>query len=84
LGIVNYLEEELLTLKVKLNGNFPAKARSEDKNLQEILEFREVSPGKTKIISSMVGWGEGSDWDFTYNFFVKGNEWTYNEILKLF
>ena len=30
----------------------------------------------------MIGWGNGSDWDKTYNFFVKGNEWTYQELLK--
>lgn len=32
----------------------------------------------------MVGWGQGSQWDKTYDFFLKGNEWTYKEILKLF
>lgn len=84
LGIINYLENELLVLKVKLNNNFPAKARNEDGNLQEILQFKEVSPGKTKIISSMVGWGTGTEWDRTYDFFEKGNDWTFKEILKLF
>ena len=28
--------------------------------------------------------GTGSDWDKTYNFFVKGNIWTYEQILKLY
>jgi hypothetical protein len=30
----------------------------------------------------MTGWGEGADWDKTYNFFARGNEWTYKELLK--
>jgi hypothetical protein len=32
----------------------------------------------------MVGFGQGSHWDKTYDFFLKGNERTYKEILKLF
>ncbi len=30
----------------------------------------------------MIGWGVGDDWDKAYNFFAKGNEWTYQELLK--
>jgi hypothetical protein len=32
----------------------------------------------------MVGWGQGEEWDKAYGFFVKGNEWSYQELLKLF
>jgi uncharacterized protein YndB with AHSA1/START domain len=84
LDIINYIEYEMLTLKVNLNNNFPPEAKREDKNLQEILQFVKVDDNKTKIISSMVGWGQGSHWDKTYSFFEKGNDWTYKEILKLF
>ena len=84
LDIINYIEYEMLTLKVNLNNSFPPEAKREDKNLQEILQFVKVDGKKTKIVSSMVGWGQGSYWDKTYSFFEKGNEWTYKEILKLF
>ena len=84
LGIINYLENELITLKVNLNDNFPASVQKEDENLQELIQFVEIEKGKTKIISSMIGWGKGSDWDKTYDFFVKGNIWTYEELGKLF
>ncbi|MDB5200984.1 MAG: hypothetical protein JWQ27_393 [Ferruginibacter sp.] len=83
LGIISYLENELLILKVKLNNNFSKKVRDEDENLQEIIQFVSTGPGKTKIISSMIGWGQGKDWEKTYNFFLKGNEWTYKELLKI-
>ena len=83
LGIISYLENELLILKVELNNNFSKKVQAEDDNLQEIIQFVTVAPGKTKIISSMTGWGQGQDWEKTYDFFVKGNEWTYQELLKL-
>lgn len=84
LDIINYLENEMLTLKVNLNSNFPKEAEIEDKNLQEIIQLVDIGKRKTKIISSMVGWGQGSHWDKTYAFFEKGNEWTYKEFLKLF
>ena len=82
--IINYIEYELLALKVNLNSNFTKKARAEDKNLQEIIQFTQIDNTHTKVVSSMVGWGTGPDWDKTYNFFVKGNDWTYLELMKLF
>jgi hypothetical protein len=30
----------------------------------------------------MIGWGTGTDWDKANDFFVKGNEWTYKELLN--
>lgn len=82
--ITNYLEEELLTLKVKLNKNFPEIAQQEDQNLQELIQFIDAGNGRTKITASMIGWGNGPEWDETYKKFVAGNEWTYKEFMKLF
>lgn len=84
LGIINYLENELLTLKVNLNNSFSPKVKAEDGNLQEIIQFLYISPKETKVISSMVGWGKGVDWEKTYGFFERGNIWTYEEMLKLY
>lgn len=84
LPIINYLEGDMITLRVKLTESFPKQVRQEDENLQEIIQFVELGKGKTKIISSMIGWGRGAEWDKTYDFFAKGNEWTYKELTKLF
>ena len=84
LNIINYIEQELLTLKVELNDQFSKKTQNEDENLQEIIQFEYVSPNETKIISSMIGWGQGEEWVKTYDFFVKGNIWTYEELRKLY
>ena len=82
LPITTFIDNELLVLKVILNDHFPTSVRNEDKNLQEIIQFKKIDNNHTKIISSMIGWGTGNDWDKAYNFFVKGNEWTYKELLK--
>ncbi|HXP62444.1 MAG TPA: SRPBCC domain-containing protein [Dongiaceae bacterium] len=84
LGIVNYLEGELITYKVHLTSSFSPKARAEDQNLQEIIQIVPWTNGTTKVISSMVGWGTGKDWDEAYNFFAKGNAWSYKQLVKCF
>ena len=84
LPIINYIERELFTLKVELNNNFSKQAQEEDQNLQEIIQFIPVGPKKTKLISSMIGWGQGEHWTKAYNFFVRGNIYTYEELAKLF
>ena len=75
--------DEITVLKVDLNDNFSKKLQEEDQNLQEVIQFVSAGTGKTKIISSMIGWGPGKDWEKTYDFFLKGNEWTYKELLKV-
>ena len=82
LPIKTFIDHELIVLKVILNDHFSKSVREEDGNLQEIIQFKKIDNKHTKIISSMIGWGTGNDWDKTYNFFVKGNEWTYQELLK--
>ena len=82
LPIINYVEKQLITLKVNLNEKFPKNTRDEDHNLQEIVQIVDLGDGKTKVVSSMVGWGTGKDWDHTYEFFARGNEWTYRQLAK--
>ena len=82
LPIINYIEKQLITLKVNLNDKFPKSTRDEDHNLQEIVQIVDLGGGNTKVVSSMVGWGSGKDWDQTYDFFARGNEWTYRQLAK--
>jgi uncharacterized protein YndB with AHSA1/START domain len=83
LSIINYLEGELMTYKVELKNNvFPKKVQDEDQNLQEIIQIFDLGGGKTRLVSSMIGWGAGKEWDDAYAFFAKGNKWTYEELIK--
>jgi len=84
LGIINYIPEEMLIYQITLNDVFPEKCRKEDKNLQEIIQLKPLSKNKTKVSSTMVGWGQGKEWDETYTFFEKGNKWSYQQLVKRF
>lgn len=84
LPIINFLEKEMLTLKVQLNEHFLESVRAEDENLQEIIQFKKIDATHTKIISSMVGFGQSVAWDKTYIYFEKGNEWTFKQLLNNF
>ena len=81
LPITSFIDKEILVLKVILNDNFVKSVRESDKDLQEVIQFIKVDNKHTKIVSSMIGWGTGTDWDKAYDFFAKGNEWTYKELL---
>jgi uncharacterized protein YndB with AHSA1/START domain len=82
LPVLSFVENELIVFKVNLNGNFPESARKSDENLQEVIQFKKINNKHTRIISSMIGWGKGADWDKTFEYFARGNEWTYKELLK--
>jgi Activator of Hsp90 ATPase homolog 1-like protein len=80
--IINFLTNEMLTLKINLNNNFPRSVIDADGNLQHIIQLFKIDSKHTKIVSSMVGFGEGPDWDKTYDFFLKGNDWTFKELVS--
>jgi uncharacterized protein YndB with AHSA1/START domain len=84
LGIVNYLEGELIVLKVKLNANFSEKAQREDEGLQEIIQLVDLGAGRTRIRASMMGWGAGPEWEKVYRFFEAGNTWTFKVMAENF
>ncbi len=84
LGVPAYVPNELLIYKVKLNEAFTAKIRSEDKNLQEIIQFHKVGANKSRITATMTGWGKGDAWDKIYTFFEKNNKCAYDVLIKYF
>jgi uncharacterized protein YndB with AHSA1/START domain len=84
LKAITYLENESLTLKVDLSNDFSKTVQQQADDLMETVQFIDTGDGKTKIVSSMTGWGIGEEWDKVYNFFVTGNEWKYNKFLGNF
>jgi uncharacterized protein YndB with AHSA1/START domain len=82
LKILNYVENEVMTFGVALNDHFSKKLQAEDDNLQEIIQLQRLPDGGTRIVSNMVGWGAGEDWDKAFKFFGKGNEYAYQVLAK--
>jgi hypothetical protein len=82
LGILNYVDNEIMTYKVRLNDAFSADLRAHDGNLQEIIQLERRPDGGTHLVSSMVGWGAGEEWDKAVAFFAKGNEWSYRRLAE--
>jgi hypothetical protein len=49
-------------------------------SVEEIIQLQRLHNGGTRMVSSMVGWGTGDDWDKAVAFFAIGNEWTYRNL----
>ncbi len=82
LPILNVVEGEVLTLQVRLNEAFFASLRAEDGRLQEVIQLQPLPDGGTRVVSSMVGWGRGAEWDEAIEFFAKGNAWSYRKLAQ--
>jgi uncharacterized protein YndB with AHSA1/START domain len=81
---VNYVPLKLLTLQAELGDPFPEEIRQAQQRLYNILEFEEVDPERTRIVSWGVGYGKGGSWDEFMSFFIEGNEWSFSMLLKRF
>lgn len=82
--VLSVIPGELAVYKVNLTDQFPAKARMEDARLQHVLRLEPAEGGKTRVISTMVGWGSGKEWEEVYDFFAKGNDWSLNQLAAAF
>ncbi len=80
MDIVNYIEHEIITFKINLDDRFSETIRDADDHLQEIVQFVPLADNRTKIVSSMVGWGTSRIWDDAYTFFAKRNETAYRRL----
>lgn len=48
--------------------------------LFSVIEFTEVSPGRTRVSVAGVGYREGGGWDVLYEHFRSGNRWTLEQL----
>lgn len=82
LGITNVIENELLTYKIKLTDSFSKQLQAEDGNLQEVVRLERQPDGGTRVVAQMLGWGTGPEWDKTYDFFARGNDWSLKQLVN--
>lgn len=84
LGIINYLENDMINLKVNLNDNFPLDAKRRIKTSRKSFSSSIWEMEKQRLYRQWLAGGQGTHWDKTYSFFEKVNDWTFKEMLKPF
>ena len=70
--VLSYLPQKMLSFKIGLTDRFPEGPR-EAGTLLAVVQFEAMGKRKTKAILSVVGFGQGSEWDTVYKFFDTNN-----------
>ena len=81
--VLAYVPLKMVAFKIGLTDKFPAGPR-EVGTLFAVVEFEKVSNRKVKIILSMMGWGNGAEWDQVYKHFDWGNAYTLKALQERF
>jgi len=81
--VLSYVPQEMLSMKVGLTETFPAGPRQAG-TLFAVTQLFPAAGGQTRVTTSMLGWGEGTDWDQVYAFFDRGNRYTLGQLVRRF
>ena len=81
--ILSYEPERMLATQFTAPEGAPAAAKLAQQTWV-VYRFEPISAQQTRVTTSMMGWGEGPDWDESYKFFEKGNAWEMDQLVKRF
>lgn len=81
--VLNYVPMEMFSIKVGLTKQFPARPR-EAGTLFAVLNLRDAGNKQVLVMESMLGWGDGDDWNQVYALFDRGNAYTLAELARRF
>jgi uncharacterized protein YndB with AHSA1/START domain len=80
--IVAYVPERLLVIhNVHVPKGAPFKPEVIDK-IRTVVQFEDLGDGRTRIVESGVGYGEGADFDAMYKHFSDGNAEEFGDLVK--
>lgn len=82
--VLSYVPLRMFSMKIKLNESFSKAVRSSDSTLFAVLQFEDVGNSRVRVIESMLGWGNGPEWDKVYELFNRGNAYTLQQLYKRF
>lgn len=81
--VLNYVPMEMFSIKVGLTDQFPQRPR-EAGTLFAVLTLKDAGSNQALVTISMLGWGQGDDWDLVYHHFDRGNSYTMAELARRF
>jgi uncharacterized protein YndB with AHSA1/START domain len=81
--VLNYVPLEMFSIKVNLTKQFPPRLRDAG-TLFAVLTFKDVGTRQVLVRESMLGWGDGEDWNQVYEFFSWGNAFTLGQLARRF
>ena len=82
LHIINYVPLRALTLQAELGPHFPAVLKSREKQMYNLITFDPIEEEATKIVSYGIGYKDTPELQKMLQFFVKGNEQSYEQLIK--
>ncbi len=82
--ILSYEPERMLSTRFDAPETAPAEAKLAAPKAWVVYRFEPLSEEETRVTVTMMGWGEGEDWDRSYAFFQKGNAWEMEKLVQRF
>ncbi len=82
LHIINYVPKRAITLQAELAPHFPDVLKSREKQMYNLITFDPVNENQTKLISYGIGYKDTPELQKMLQFFVKGNEQSYQQLIK--
>ena len=82
LHIINYVPQRAVTLQAELGPHFPEILKSREKQMYNLITFSPIDSNNTKINSYGIGYKDSPELQKMLQFFVKGNEQSYEKLIK--
>ncbi len=80
--ILSYEPQRMITTQFESEGNAPWAKLAEQ--CWVITRLEPIGASRTRVTETMVGWGQGPQWDESYQHFKQGNEWSMEQLKKKF
>lgn len=82
LHIINYVPRKLLTLQAEISESFPVFMKEDAKGFYNVISFEKINDYTTKITSFGIGYKKNPKYLELLNFFIKGNEASYIQLIS--
>ncbi len=77
--ILSYEPERMITTRFTAPEGAPTKAKAAQA-VWWVARLEPLPDGRTRLTYTGVGWGQGPVWDEAYEFFDRGNAWTFQQL----